>query len=300
MTGHDVDTICIYHGNCADGFGAAYAVWKRFPDWEFYPGVYQNAPPDVAGKHVVMVDFSYKRPVLDEMRKSARSMLILDHHKTAAEDLAGLIAPKTWDGHLDNVAQDAMENADINGAILYAQFDMERSGAMIAWEFFHPDQAPPVLLRHIQDRDLWRFELEGTREIQANVFSYPYDFEVWDRLMTTPINDLHAEGVAIERKHFKDIDELVDVVTRDMLIGGHVVPMANLPYTLTSDAGHKLATGKPFAGCYWDTPEGRVFSLRSTDGGVDVSEIAKQYGGGGHRNASGFRMPFDQLDQFTP
>jgi nanoRNase/pAp phosphatase (c-di-AMP/oligoRNAs hydrolase) len=45
-----------------------------------------------------------------------------------------------------------------------------------------------------------------------------------------------------------------------------------------------------FAACYWDTPEGRVFSLRSI-GDFDVSEIAKQYGGGGHKNASGFRLP---------
>lgn len=294
------NTICIYHGNCADGFGAAWAVWKRFPDWEFHAGVYQNAPPDVTDKHVVMVDFSYKRPVLEEMRQSARSMLILDHHKTAADDLAGLISPSSWRAHLDNVAQDSMENADINGVILYAQFDMERSGAMIAWDFFHPDTEPPQLLRHIEDRDLWRFQLEGTREIQANLFSYPYDFETWDRLMGTPVSDLHSDGAAIERKHFKDIDELIKVVTRPMLIGGHVVPVANLPYTLTSDAGHKLATGKPFAACYWDTPDGRVFSLRSTDDGEDVSAIAKQYGGGGHRNASGFRVPFDQLDQFEP
>ncbi|WP_277343388.1 DHHA1 domain-containing protein [Pseudomonas viridiflava] len=32
--------------------------------------------------------------------------------------------------------------------------------------------------------------------------------------------------------------------------------------------------------------------MRSTDEGLDVSEIAKLYGGGGHRNASGFRVPF--------
>jgi oligoribonuclease NrnB/cAMP/cGMP phosphodiesterase (DHH superfamily) len=77
-----------------------------------------------------------------------------------------------------------------------------------------------------------------------------------------------------------------------MNIGGHNVPMANLPYTLTSDAGHLLAKGEPFAGCYWDTPKGRVFSLRSQDDGLDVSEIAKQYGGGGHKNASGFRLSY--------
>jgi len=77
-----------------------------------------------------------------------------------------------------------------------------------------------------------------------------------------------------------------------MEIGGHCVPVANLPYTLVSDAGHLLAKGAPFAACYWDTPEGRVFSLRSTDEGLDVSAIAKQYGGGGHIHASGFRVPY--------
>jgi oligoribonuclease NrnB/cAMP/cGMP phosphodiesterase (DHH superfamily) len=76
-----------------------------------------------------------------------------------------------------------------------------------------------------------------------------------------------------------------------MNIGGHNVRVANLPYTLTSDAGNLMAQGEPFAACYWDTPNGRVFSLRSTDDGMDVSLIAKSYGGGGHRNASGFQKP---------
>ena len=76
------------------------------------------------------------------------------------------------------------------------------------------------------------------------------------------------------------------------------MPVANLPYTLTSDAGHLLANGEPFAACYWDTPTGRVFSLRSTDDGLDVSEIAKKYGGGGHRNASGFRVAYERCADF--
>jgi nanoRNase/pAp phosphatase (c-di-AMP/oligoRNAs hydrolase) len=83
-----------------------------------------------------------------------------------------------------------------------------------------------------------------------------------------------------------------------MTIGGHRVPVANLPYTMSSDAGHEMAKGRPFAACYWDTPEGRVFSLRSNDEGVDVSEVAKQYGGGGHRNASGFTVSFAAATAF--
>jgi oligoribonuclease NrnB/cAMP/cGMP phosphodiesterase (DHH superfamily) len=116
--------------------------------------------------------------------------------------------------------------------------------------------------------------------------------------MAEPTDALAKEGHAIERKHFKDIEELTKVVTRRMNIGGYNVPIANLPYTLTSDAGHLLAKGEPFAGCYWDTPQGRVFSLRSTDEGLDVSAISKRYGGGGHRNAAGFRVSYADAAAF--
>lgn len=263
----------IYHGNCADGFGAAWAFWKS-GDYDFYAGVYQNAPPDVEGREVYLVDFSYKCAVVSEMREKASRIVLIDHHKTAIDDLGPLIH---------------------SGAI-ESFTSLERSGAMLAWEYLHGDRATaPALLLHIEDRDLWRFALPLTREIQACVFSHPYDFNVWDALISAGPDELSAmarEGAAIERKHHKDIAELVSVVSREMEIGGHRVPVANLPYTLTSDAGHLLAKGRPFAACYWDTPEGRVFSLRSSDDGLDVSEIAKQYGGGGHRNASGFRVPY--------
>ncbi|MNP33859.1 hypothetical protein D3C76_1271210 [compost metagenome] len=147
---------------------------------------------------------------------------------------------------------------------------------------------------------MWLFKLEGTREIQANLFSYPYDFEVWDKLMAADVLSLVSDGAAIERKHHKDIAELVGVTKRRQMIGGYDVPVASLPYTLTSDAGALMAQGEPFAACYWDTPTGRTYSLRSTDDGIDVSEIASQYGGGGHRNASGFRVSFDHCLVTTP
>lgn len=262
------NVLCIYHGNCADGFTGAWVTKRAMGNsTDFYAGVYQNPPPNVAGRDVVLVDFSYKRSVMEKIIEEAKSVIVLDHHKTAEEDLRGL-----------------------RGAEIV--FDMDRAGSRIAWDYFFPNLNPPPVLLHVEDRDLWRFSLPKTREIQANIFSYPYDFDVWDRLMQADPAVLAVEGSAIERKHFKDIEELTKVVTREFVIGGYKVPVANLPYTLTSDAGHLLAKGNPFAGCYWDTPDGRVFSLRSTDEGIDVSEIAKMYGGGGHRNASGFRVPY--------
>lgn len=267
-------TICIYHGNCADGFGAAWVVRKALGEIEFYAATYQEPPPDVTGQDVVMVDFSYKRPALLGMAEKANSVVIIDHHKTAAEDLVDLPSNVT------------------------ATFDMSHSGAMLTWEHFFPGQAPPPLLLHIEDRDLWRFALPNTRQIQACVFSFQYDFQVWDRLMQTDVASLVSDGAAIERKHFKDIYELLGVTKREMVIAGYQVPVANLPYVFSSDAGHEMAKGRPFAACYWDTPDGRVFSLRSTDDGIDVSAVAKLYGGGGHRNAAGFKVSFVKAAEF--
>lgn len=297
--------LCIYHGNCADGFTAAWAVWKRFGDtFDYHPGVYQDAPPDVAGRDVVIVDFSYKRAVLLEMANSARSVFVLDHHKTAAEDLAGFLGPVGYNP--DALAQQFDEQRMPPISVL---FDMNRSGAGIAWDFFHPGKPRPRLIDYVEDRDLWRFNLPGSRAFSANLFSLAYDFHIWDRVARASDDDrkLQAfidEGEAIERKHHKDVAELVKALKRDMTIGGYRVPVANLPYTLTSDAGHLMceewngdwhddgvsAAMPPFAACYWDTPKGRVYSLRSV-GNFDVAAIAAKYGGGGHKNASGFTLP---------
>lgn len=264
--------ICIYHGNCADGFGGAW-VFKRYAgsEFDFHAGVYQDPPPDVSGRDVFLVDFSYKRLVMEKIIEEANSVTLIDHHKTAIDDLGPIMGR------------------------MRCHCGVDHSGAMLAWQFLCPDSEPPQLIRHIEDRDLWRFALPHTREIQANVFSHPYNFDVWDELMTAPVEQLVAEGRAIERKHFKDIAELVGAFKHRRTIGGYDVPVSNLPYTLTSDAGHMMAEGEPFAACYWDTPAGRVYSLRSTSDGIDVSEIAKQYGGGGHKNASGFRVPYSHV-----
>lgn len=274
-------SVCIYHGNCADGFGAAWVVreaMKRkgvLDQWEFYPGIYQQEPPDTQDRDVLLVDFSYKRPIVEQMLERAKKVTIIDHHKSAIEDLDPLMA-SNFEKH----------------------FSVEHSGAMLAWMHFFPGEDAPALIQHIEDRDLWKFQMEGTREIQAAVFSFPYDFEVWDKLMAMDAQLLRKDGEAIERKHFKDIKELLAVCKRRMVIGGYNVPVASLPYTLTSDAGNIMAEGEPFAACYYDSPDGRNFSLRSKPEGVDVSEIAKQYGGGGHKNAAGFKVTFHKAFEF--
>lgn len=288
--------LVIYHSNCADGFGAAWCFYDHSPEYEFHAGVYGKEPPDCAGRVVYLVDFSYKKAIVKEICKVAAHVYFLDHHVSAINDLLPLS---------DSEGEEWQKN-------FYAITSIEKSGAMIAWDFLHNGMGAgfavekhhatynrsPLLLEHIQDRDLWKFKLPMTRDISAALFSYEYNFEQWDILMkgsTTGLLKLSAAGAAIERKHHKDIAELLKVTKRLMKIGDFVVPVASLPYTLTSDAGHKMATefmdGTMFAACYWDTAEDRIFSLRSTENGMNVSLVAETFGGGGHKNAAGFKVP---------
>jgi oligoribonuclease NrnB/cAMP/cGMP phosphodiesterase (DHH superfamily) len=266
--------IVIYHSNCADGFSSAWVIWSKYKDtYEYYPGIYSQPPPDIKDRDVYLVDFSYKLNVIEDMLNAANSVTILDHHKTAIDDLDHLIA-----------------NNSLKGV-----FDLDRSGAMITWDYFNPGVEPPQLLKHIQDRDLWKFQLSNTREIQANVFSYPYEFEVWDDLMKKDINSLIIDGIAIERKHLKDIDELIKINSHPAIIKGIFVKCCNLPYTFTADASMKLAKNMPFGFCYTYTSKGVTLSFRSDENGLDVSEIAKSFGGGGHVRASSCVVPYDRV-----
>lgn len=300
--------LVIYHANCADGFTAAWAVHKAMPA-DFHAAFYQAPPPDVTGRDVIMVDFCYAHDIMLQLQRTARSLLVLDHHKTADEVLAPepRIKPAYLTVHRINgtpecgiaswpdlqAAAGWDRDEGITKAIIYALIDQQRSGAGIAWDFFHPSAPRPALVNHVEDRDLWRFALPGTREIQSAIFSRPYSFAAWDALAAMDTAELRREGAVLERKHHKDVAELVTACARRMVIAGHDVPAASIPYTMASDAGAILAQGEHFAACYYDTAHTREFSLRSHADGLDVSVVAGLYGGGGHARAAGFRVPRD-------
>ncbi len=183
----------------------------------------------------------------------------LDHHKTAAQDLAGLE---------------------------FATFDMQKSGAMLAWEYWFPGEPAPLLLRYIQDKDLWLFQLDNSLEVSAALRSYPKDFEVWNSLS---VDDLAKDGIAIQRAINVQVSKHVEMATLQN-VGGYLVPVVNATCYL-SEIGDQLNASfpdTPFAACYFGRADGkRQWSLRSR-GNFDVSEVAERFGGGGHRNAAGY------------
>lgn len=277
--------ICIYHKDCTDGFAAAMVVHLRYngSPVEFVAAQYGDEPPDVEGRQVLIVDFSYKRDVLDRMAESAQSILILDHHKSAKEDLAGLPAPP-------------YPNWLPDGGV-YALFDMKRSGAMITWDYFNPTHRAPWLIEHVQDRDLWQFKYEGTREVHAALRNMPMAFKEWEPFMNDDnVPQLIEQGAVLVAKFDRDVRDLVRGNARRGVIAGYDVPVLNAPGMYASDACHLMDQGELFAACYWDKPDVRVYSLRSSPDGLDVSKIAAQFGGGGHKHAAGFTVPVQSIN----
>jgi len=293
--------LCIYHGNCDDGFGAAWAIWMRWGNEVAYvPGTYGKPLPSAAGKHVLFVDFSAKRHEIDAMAQVAESIVIIDHHKTAEADLAPFIVniSNRFDGLSDlpdDIPAMLRDMAELNRPPVLAFFNMQQSGAVMAWEFANRiprNDPPPTFLAYIQDRDLWRFAFgDATRKFSAALRTYPMSFEVWDDLAKQP-DRLVAEGEGILRAHNANIQKFMgDAYFGD--VSGFRVPIVNVPYHYASDTAHELLKrfpDAPFAACWFKRGDGMIqWSLRSEDHREDVSAIAQRSGGGGHRNAAGFQ-----------
>jgi oligoribonuclease NrnB/cAMP/cGMP phosphodiesterase (DHH superfamily) len=276
--------LCLYHAACVDGFTAAWVVHSRYPDAEFIPVSYDDAViPDVRDRDVLIVDFSYKADVMRVLVEQSSRLLVLDHHASAERELAFMnatLAKTYFDFIIGEYAHAAV-------------FDKERSGAALAWDYCRTGLMRPPLVEFVQDRDLWRFQLRGTKEVHAYLTSYEMTFDRWDKINTELLevggwDRITDEGGAILRVHQKLVREAVAATKRVMMIGGQPTLVANVPYNYASDAGHILAQGVPFAATYVDTPKGRAFSLQSSPEGIDVSKIAESYGGGGHFHAAGF------------
>jgi len=271
--------IVISHGGCNDGHTAAWLMHFVAPGAEFVPMHHEQPPPDVRGRHVVMADFALKRPAMAELISNCASMLLLDHHQSARDDLVGLTDPK-----------------------LTMVFDMDRCGARIVMDHFAVELLAAVgperweqiqrFVAYIDDRDRWVRALPDTDEWSAGLASQPMTFDDWSRVAFGDTDELIADGAAIERYRRQRVDSAARRAF-DVAMLGHVVPAVNCDPAIVSEVGARLAVGRPFAACYVDDGESRRWSLRSTDGGVDVASLAASLGGGGHARAAGFRTPRD-------
>lgn len=279
----------VTHGGCPDGHTSAW-LFSRFMEPTREPVVFHaqydriNPPEDIfAGDKVIIADYSFPREALIELSQRCDSVTLLDHHKTAEADVQGL---------------ELRPNMEI-------KFDMNKSGAMLVWEYLDRPVDAENLVHYVEDYDLWNKVLLHTEEINAVVQSTPFTFEDWDALAETMADrpgDVVAQGTAIRRYQEKIMKAAIEDA-RKMTIGGHEVLVTQAPYALGSMIAGRMAEDDPDMafGAYYISRDGETqFGLRSRsagdDPGFDVSEVAKLYGGGGHHNASGFKVSWNGSD----
>ena len=294
--------VVFYHDPCIDGFTAAFLAAKAITSThpEELPHLVPIKYGDVTciddllrlvgkegykGKTVYILDFSFPKPLMDWLFDNASYTVWLDHHKTAFE-MYGQPADKFWQMSEDN-------------RLIW--LDPYASGAMLAWRyfFFQADSAPtPELIYVVDDYDRWAFQLVETKEANAFIKSQPRTFDSWDAMLKMTAHEMASQGRGIQKYEEHLVVQMIeapDAVHTITLGAGTVEGLAiNGPGFLVSALGHALCKESGSFGAVWQyESEGRIkVSLRS-EGSFDVSELAKLFGGGGHKNAAGFSIEIE-------
>jgi len=258
----------LYHGECPDGFSGAWAAWKKFgKEAEYFPLKHGwPLPEDFRGRELYFIDFTPPTEIVKDLLRKNEKVVFIDHHVTAEE---------TVKLGTDNL------------------FDNGHSGAALAWKYFHPEEKTPKFLLHVEDIDLWKFKLAGTKEVAAYLQLVDFDFKTWSKLaedLEKPVTrKKYLElGKLVLKLEQKTVASLLEDAEEVEFMGKRALAF-NSP-VLKSDLGH-AAVKKGYAiGIVWAHKEGKiVVSLRSS-GKVDVAAIAQKFGGGGHKAAAGFSL----------
>lgn len=253
----------LYHKNCMDGKGAAYAAWLKFKENAEYIEVgYGDPLPEIENNsEVYILDFSYPKDILIQLNERCK-VVVLDHHKTAQNDLEGLT---------------------------FAHFNMNKSGASLAWEYLHPNEKKNEHINFIEDRDLWNWKLKNSKEYSLGAYSLIKNFKDFDKYSFFQLIDAGNNISIYQSQQIESILQNSFVTIMEFDNKEYKVAMVNSPI-LQSELGDELLGKYPdvdFAWVYREDKDNSYVSLRSEDRRKDVSVIAKLFGGGGHRNASG-------------
>lgn len=248
-----------------DGFTAAWVFWKKYGEDALYTARNygeESCPTFPRGERVFVVDVSWSRAAMLEMSERAGEggLTVLDHHKTAEENLRGLD---------------------------FATFDMERSGASLAWDYCFPGKPRPWLVNYVEDRDLWHNKLEFTREVSAYLSTVWKGFPDWDAVYEKGLLDARQKGAPIVN-YIREYGEQMAEHAMRINVSGVETAIVNVPYLSISEVLAEVGADVPVAIGWFQLGNGKFqYSLRSQHG-TDVSRIAVEYGGGGHPGAAGF------------
>lgn len=259
-----------YHANCPDGLASAAVACRKFGNNANYVALNYGDPFVIEkGDGVYFVDFSVKRDVMLELSKDADYIVVIDHHKTAEAELV-----------------DLPSNVEL-------VFDMSKCGAVLTHEYFFPNEPVPELIYYVQDRDLWKWELPYSKEVNEALYVLPRDISNHSQaLYKLKSEPLVAQGIAILAAKEMTIQSILRN-SYQMLINNTICPAVN-SCSYMSEVGNELAkeSSNGFSCVWFLLPDGRYkYSLRG-NGSFDCSELAASFGGGGHHNAAGFTLDY--------
>ncbi|GLT65537.1 hypothetical protein SLA2020_379650 [Shorea laevis] len=310
----------LYHYPCPDGafaalaahfyFSAASLPALFFPNTVYRPVTAQQLPLSEIGD-LYLLDFVGSPGFVQEISSRVDRVVVLDHHKTALEQLS-----ETAVG--ENVTK---------------VIDMERSGATIAFDYFkeklklEPNQMVVEvgefdrvgsLFKYIEDGDLWRWRLPNSKAFSSGLKDLGIEFDVrlnpslFQQLLSLDVESVISQGNLSLLHKQKLIDECLSQSYEIALGGGRfghcLAADADSISDLRSELGHQLARKsgilklRGIGAVVYRVPElenDRLLkiSLRSVDD-EDTTPISEEFGGGGHRNASSFMLSSAELERW--
>ena len=281
---NDPDPLVLYHGrSCPDGFAAALAAWQYFGGRGEYLSLDHgdirtvDDLPALTGRAVYILDFSFEADILRAIEARAAKLVMLDHHLSAAEKLTGF--------------------ACRCGVV---HFDMGKSGARLAWEFFHPQRPLPDLVRFVEDRDIWTWKYPESAAFLAALDMEPFDFARWQQIAAFDAAQLAAfmaRGEAMDQK-FAKLAEQIAEGARPFSFNGVDGLMVNAPGMFHSLVGELLSRQSGTFALMWSVDKKALVKcgLRSQPG-FNCIALAESMGGGGHAQACGFKLPVERLPE---
>jgi oligoribonuclease NrnB/cAMP/cGMP phosphodiesterase (DHH superfamily) len=283
--------ICFHH-NDLDGRCSAAIVWKWYNEKNydmkepinFIELDYKDDVPVLKiapGEKVIIVDFSFKPEVMHEVFKRTSDIIWCDHHKTAA--------------HYDY-------GRKLKG---YREFEEKKlAGCECTWLHFFPHKPIPHAVFLIADRDCWRWS-GGKETAEFNQGLKIHDTRptsgIWNAVFYE--SDYHAfsERVCEQGRtclSFRDsfCNDYADSYGFETEFEGHKAFAMGI-YMFGSEAFGQRFYHYPL--CLSFVYDGKQWVVGLYSQKIDVGEIARQYGGGGHTGAAGFvcdKLPFNAME----
>lgn len=268
--------LCLHH-NDADGRASAAIVRRALgADVHFYEIDFGDPVPwdrIERADQGVMVDFSLPPAEMQRMAETTE-LIWIDHHISALESMAGIA--DDWPGARD----------------------IGEAGCVLTWKYFFPDEPVPRAIVLIGDRDVWRWAEQDTGAFDEGLHqrdTRPDHDRLWQPLLDDDrrlLQELIDEGGILRRARLLDIRRTVRKYGFEVTFEG--VRTLAINTRSSGEMGEIIRQqGYQIAYCYVDTWQNGVLVTAVTlySDEVDVSRLARKFGGGGHRGAAGFSFP---------